>query len=271
MDRRIIFLIMGASVAIPLLFSIDLPLQMTKPVKDFYETIEALPEGSVVFVADDWDPGSVGELRTASIVVHEHLFQRNLKVIDVCLWPTGPGIVSQTLEEVARRHNKTYGEDYVYLGFKEGRQTVMVALAESIARTFPRDFHGNKMADLPIMRGIEKVQDCALLISVSAGYPGTKEWVQQVRNRYDLDMMSATGGVSAPEYYPYYESGQLLGIVGGIKAMAEYETLIGKEAFAVRAMDAQSVGHYTLVLLIVVGNVLYLMNRRREKKAGRGI
>jgi hypothetical protein len=55
--------------------------------------------------------------------------------------------------------------------------------------------------------------------------------------------------------------------VGGLQQMAEYEKLVDRPAFATRAMDAQSVGHYTLVVLIIIGNVLYLINKRQEAQA----
>jgi hypothetical protein len=45
--------------------------------------------------------------------------------------------------------------------------------------------------------------------------------------------------------------------------MAEYEKLIAAPAFATSAMDAQSIGHFTLVVLIVIGNILYFVNRRK--------
>ena len=86
--------------------------------------------------------------------------------------------------------------------------------------------------------------------------------VQQVRNRYNVPMVSACSGVSAPEYFAYYESKQLSGLVGGMKAFAEYEKLLGgKSGFATLAMSSQAAGHYVLVLLILFGNVLYLMKR----------
>jgi len=48
-----------------------------------------------------------------------------------------------------------------------------------------------------------------------------------------------------------------------LQQMAEYEKLLDRPAFATKAMDAQSVGHYTLVILIILGNVLFLINKRK--------
>ena len=59
--------------------------------------------------------------------------------------------------------------------------------------------------------------------------PGTKEWVQQVQARFHLPMVSGCTAVSAPEYYPYLQSGQLQGLLGGMAGAAEYEKLRGEK------------------------------------------
>ena len=53
-----------------------------------------------------------------------------------------------------------------------------------------------------------------------------------------------------------------------MKAFAEYERLLGgKTGFATLAMTSQAAGHYVLVLLIVLGNVLYLLKRGLTRTA----
>jgi hypothetical protein len=53
-----------------------------------------------------------------------------------------------------------------------------------------------------------------------------------------------------------------------MKAFAEYEKLLGgRSGFATLAMTSQAAGHYMLVLLILLGNVLYLMKRGMKNGA----
>lgn len=261
-DRRAVFLIMGLAITLPLLFPIALPINPTQPVRDFYDFIEKIPPGSKVLVADDWDPGSKAELQTVSLIVHRHLRDRGIKVIDVCLWQTGPSAVASVLQDIYAKGGKIYGTDYIFLGFKEGRELAMASMGNSIPAVYPADSRGTPVSQYEIMQGVSRISSLAGLISVSAGYPGTKEWVQQVQKRYNVPMVSACSGVSAPEYFAYYESKQISGLVGGMKAFAEYEKLLGgKSGFATLAMTSQAAGHYMLVLLILVGNVLYLLKR----------
>ena len=43
--------------------------------------------------------------------------------------------------------------------------------------------------------------------------------IQQVRTRYNVPIVSGCTAVSAPEYYPYVQSGQLLGLLGGLAGL----------------------------------------------------
>ena len=69
--------------------------------------------------------------------------------------------------------------------------------------------------------------------------------------------------ISAPEYFPYVQSGQLSGLLGGLAGAAEYEEMIDRPGWGVTGMAAQSLAHVTIVLLIVLGNFVYFWNRRQ--------
>jgi hypothetical protein len=188
-------------------------------------------------------------------------------VIAASLWPAAPPIVEDVLNEIAvGEYGWTYGQDFVNLGFKEGREAVMVMAAQRIGAAYPADYYGTRVEDLPMLADVTSFEDVALLVNISAGYPGTKEWVQQVVSRYDVEMVSGCTAVSAPEYYPYVQSGQLDGLLGGLAGAAEYETLEGVVGLASRGMVSQSFGHVAVVVFIIAGNVLhFLVHRRRQR------
>jgi len=266
-DRRVVFVLIGLAIILPLFTNWQLPLTPTPPVQDFYDFIENLPPGTRVAVADDWDPGSKAELQTASKAVLAHCFRKGLRVIDLTMWGTGTIIVGDTLQEAARKAGKEYGKDYVYLGFKEGREITMAGAAQNLRTVYPVDNYGTDISELPILDGVESLRDVAVIITVSAGYPGTKEWVQQVQKRFNIPMIAICNGVSEPEYQPYYSSGQLKGLVGGLANIAVYESLIGVRGFATTSMVAQSSGHYMLAALVLLGNFFYAVSRRKTVMA----
>ena len=73
LDRRIIFVFIFLSIALPLLLPVNMEFSVTPPVKSFYDAIESLPPGSKVLVSCDYDPGSMPELFPMNIAAFYHL------------------------------------------------------------------------------------------------------------------------------------------------------------------------------------------------------
>ncbi|OQY26709.1 MAG: hypothetical protein B6244_12805 [Candidatus Cloacimonetes bacterium 4572_55] len=272
LDRRIIFIFIFLSTAIPLLFDIGLPIGSTKPVRDVYDHIEKLPPGSKVLVSCDYDPGSMPELFPMNIAVFKHLFDRGMKVYTTELWPAAPPLVENAWRETGGAMGKKYGTDFVNLGFKSGGEVVIVRMGTSIPELYPEDYYGTRISKIPMMEGIRDIQSFDFIMNISAGYPGTREWVQQIVSRYNMDLASGCTAVSAPEYYAYHQSGQILGLLGGMKSAAEYEKLTGIpsenppiKARAMKGMDAQSMAHLVIVIFIIIGNVVYFLERKEQK------
>ena len=262
LDRRWLFLAMGLLVVGPLLFPAGLPLKVSPPVQQFHDTIEKLPNGSTVLMSCDYDPGAKPELVPMTKTAFRHLLGKDCKVVVTVLWNAGPGLVEATLNEVAAEFpGKTYGVDWVNLGFKAGDDAVMVLMGQGIKNAFPRDYRGNATATIPIMKNVRDYSSFPLLVNISAGFPGTKEWVQQVQSRFHLPMVSGCTAVSAPEYYPYLQSGQLMGLLGGMAGAAEYENTRQEKGLATKGMDAQSLAHIFVAFCIVLGNVVQRAKR----------
>lgn len=266
LDRRWIFFAMGLLVLLPLLFPLSLPLTVSGRVRAFHDGIARIPDGSTVLMSCDYDPGAIPELVPMTRTALRQLFDKKCKVVVTCLWPGGPGLVDNTVRSVANEMHQVDGVDYVDLGFKEGREAVMVLMGQGVANAFPRDYQGKDTRSLPIMRNVRDYASFPLLVNISAGYPGTKEWVQQVQGRFHLPMVAGVTAVSAPEFYPYLQTGQLVGLLGGMAGAAEYEKLRGEKGTATRGMDAQSMAHVFVALCILAGNWVH-WRRRREAGA----
>lgn len=261
LDRRWLFLIIALLVLGPLVRPLGLPLTTSAPVKQFHDTVAGVPDGSIVLMSCDYDPGAKPELVPMTKTALRQLWDKKCKLVITCLWNGGPGLVDATIEEVANEFRAKgvaleYGRDYVFLGYKAGNEAVMVLMGQGIANAFPRDHRGNATRSLPLMNSVRDYSTFPLLVNISAGYPGTKEWVQQVNSRFHLKMVSGCTAVSAPEYYAYLQAGQLGGLLGGMAGAAEYEKIRGEKGSATKGMDAQSLAHLFIALCIVMGNVV---------------
>jgi hypothetical protein len=140
----------------------------------------------------------------------------------------------------------------------------MVSVAEDMKRTFPEDFAGTPWDSIPMLKGISDLTDLEMIVCVSAGYPGIKEWIQQVSTRYDITTGGGVTAVTGPEMYPYIQSGQLVGLLAGMKGAAEYEQLVERPGLGLSGMVAQSYVHLMVVVFIIFANIVYFIEKRRE-------
>lgn len=264
LDRRIIFFLVGLAVIIPLLIPLGLPVDITGPVKDVFDRVEKLPEGAVVVVSCDYDPGSEAELTPATAAFVEHCFRKNLRVYMMGLWPPGPELGNLALESIAPKYGKVYGVDYINIGYRPGGPVMLVSLGRDFSDLVRTDYAGVPIDSLPLGRLVKSASDIDLVMTLSAGDPGVLHWIIYFSARYGTEIATATTAIMAPQQYPYLSSGQLVGLLGGLKGAAEYETLIDMKARAVAGMDSQSIVHLLLVVFIVFGNILLLYQKRRR-------
>ena len=275
-DRRWIFLLMFVSVAIPILLQIQFPEKATDLAVTTYEAIEQLNPGDKVLLSFDFDPASEGELGPMATTFTYHCAVKGLKMYFMALWPVGPQMVDERIEKIIHRDfpDMVYGEDYINLGFKSGNEGVIKVIVTDFRELYTTDAYGTAFDDIPMCQEIYSVQDMDLLINVSAGYAGTKEWVQYAVTAFpdDIKMIAGCTGVQAPLLYPYIPD-QLPGLLGAIKGAAEYEKLVveryGLEdqpqyLEGIRRMGPQLVAHLLMILLIITGNVIFFIEKRRE-------
>jgi hypothetical protein len=254
LDRRWIFLGMGVAVLVAVLVSPPLGVEPTRPTRGFIESLDALPAGATVLLACDYDPATLPELGPMTRTAFRHLLLRGCRVVVTELWSGAPGVVDSVLGQAARElPGKRYGTDWVDLGYVSGGEAAMALMGRGIAGAFPGDAAGTPLAELPLMRSVRDYSSLALLVSLSAGSPGTREWVQQVQGRFHVPMVAGVTASLAPDCYPYLESGQLRGMLAGMAGAAEYETARNEAGAARRGMGAQSIGHLLVALCIVLG------------------
>ena len=265
LDRRIIFVLIALSVIIPISFNIIFPNPVgAEPSRDLFDFVENLPEGSNVLVSFDYDPSTMPELQPMAEAVVRHLFQRNMKVVGMALWPQGASLGQDAMSKMADSLGKVQYEDWCNLGYKTGGGVMIVRLGSSISAVFPTDRDNVPLSEIPMLRNISTMDNFSLVISLSAGDPGIIAWVMMAGDRFGIPIGGGCTAVSAPTLYTYLQTGQMVGLLGGLKGAADYETLVGIEGGqAIRGMAPQSVAHIVIMLFIIIGNVAYFSQRKK--------
>lgn len=263
LDRRIIFALTFLAVIVPMLFPKSFFWQPGKEVRNIYDKIESLPAGGKIVISFDYDPQTGTEVHPMAISLLHHCFKTKKKVYILALWPQGASLADSALKEViynedkTKRYNVEYGIDYINFGYKPGGAIIIQALVSDFS-ILPTDAIENKPTySFPIMKDVKNLTSIDLVLSLSSGGSGMKEWVMIAQAQARVPTGGGCTAVSAPEFYPYYGTGQLVGILGGLKGAADYEQLIKRPGPASEGMWPQSVVHMMIIVFIIIANLTY--------------
>ena len=286
-DRRLIFLLIGLSVLIPLLKPdwVKLPIKIDNNTKIVYSSISSLNEGDKVLLSFEYGASTKPEVHPMAVALLKHLFSKGIKVYIVSLWPEGPIMAKLAMDEIKNSDlfDLEDGKNYVMFDYKVGGSIVIKNIADDFRGIYKQDYNRISIEQLQIMEGVYSVEDFDFVFDFSAGVPGNAEWVQYACDPKDVPLSSGCTSIMVTDAIPYVQSGQLKGILAGMPGAAEYEKLVydylndelnsnnkyintsaiitkGK-AFA--RMSAQSVAHLVMVVFIVLGNLSYYYERRR--------
>jgi len=264
-DRRVLYTLIFISVIIPVMWPLHLPTPETPEARAFFDAVEAIPPGSVVLFPFDFWPSTLPETEPMAVAGLRHCFRRDLKVVGLSnVGIGGPSVADRLLDSIGAEYGKVYGVDYVNLGYKAGYQAVLLGMANSIAAIFPTDHRGTRLDSLPLMQRALNYDSLSFVLIVSDNAMADY-WVALVNARYGLPMAAGVTAVMAPKMLSYIHTGQIKGLLGGMKGAAEYEALLGESDMASRGMDAQSLIHLLIIGFIVLGNIGHVASRRQSR------
>jgi hypothetical protein len=281
LDRRIIYGFVALCVLVPLIRPLGLKFSITEEVRKCFDTVDKLPAGTVVVISSDYGGASMPETHPMYIALLHHCFRKKLRPIIVTMVPDGPGITSIGLRQVLQSKdasgNLNYpdlvsGQDYVYAGFKPNAIGAIQGMAQSFTATFPTDYTNKSTLNMPIFKAAPRLKDVGMVFDISS-VSMPEYWVTYGTQRTGVPLAVSCTAVSAVQYYPFYKSGQFVGLVNGMKGAAEYEKLVGIEEItgvagdATKGMDAQSCVALFMFLSIVLANTAVFVQRRQRKGA----
>lgn len=271
-DRRVMYLGLFLITLAPMVGKWALPLYATPPSRMLKETIESLPENSLVFISSNWEAGTQAESRPQMVAIVRHLIRLNRKFAVLSIGnPVAPQFAQAAVEEAIRAENAQdrweYGRDWANLGYKLANRPWLRSFTLDIPGAVQRDRHGTPVEQIPVMQGVRKFGpdgQVGMLIDItgSATIDSWYEFLSPTKTKLGL----ACTAVMAPEQYPFLDSGQLHGLLTGMKGAAEYEQLIEAPGFGLGAMAGQSFAHLYIFVLILLGNLSLLIGFRQRRR-----
>jgi len=247
LDRRWIYLLLAISIILPLVFPFDSRTYVTKPTESLYRMIDSFAPPPGVDPVDHnraflmvfaHDASTMPELFPMELAVLRHAFERNIKVFTLTFFATAAPIIDFALNTVKESfpHIQS-GVHYANFGFKVPALAlpIVLGMGEDIAEAIDIDAEGRKISSLPIMNNIRNYNEMNLVIEFSGSVAG-QTWIAYARPRFGVNVAIGVTAVMAADYYPQLQTGQLVGMLGGLKGAAEYEHLVDNFA-AVRCRE----------------------------------
>ena len=288
-DRRIIFLAISITIAVPLFFRVTMPMGVQKPTQDLFDTIDNIDrDRQCLMISTDFIPNTEAENQPMTIALLRHAFAKRIPVLLITLYIEASGLVDQALMQVLDEFNEKatthedsiiYGRDVIFLGWQPPPIVPILSMGESITNIYPTDFYGNPVDSLPLIKKIRALHpdrdptydDIAIVVALTSG--GSPLWfVQFAQTKYGVKVGAGCTAVMAPDFYPYIQTGQLSGMMGGMKGAAEYEELVEKHfgkigrRRATEGMLSQSAAHLAIMLFVVLGNIAYFAGKRSKAR-----
>ncbi len=143
-------------------------------------------------------------------------------------------------------------------------------MGQDFRSAFPRDARGVRTDSLEVTRHIRTLRDFGFVFDIAAGASIDGWWIPFGQEKYKFPLAAGCTAVMAPDLFPYLQSRQLVGLVGGLAGAAEYESLVDRPGTATAGMRPQSITHLIIIAFIALGNVLYFLGRRLGGGTGGG-
>jgi hypothetical protein len=265
LDRRWIFLAIGLAVLVPFLFHWVLPTgEISQRVKDVYKYIDDAKPGDVIILAYDYGPASMPELQPMAVALTRHALKKNLRVLAMTLNTQGTLLADDVFTKVGKEFpEKKDGVDYANLGFKVGGYLVVLGMGDSIGKQFVKDARGRLTRTLPVMKGVSDYKSVRLVVDLASSSTATT-WILYAHGQYKAQIAAGVTAVMAADFYPYLQTGQLVGLLNGLRGAADYELLINHKDMGVLGMTSQSIAHLAIILFVILGNIGYFAARRKR-------
>lgn len=266
LDRRWVFLAIAVAVTAPFAMKWVMPVgSVNARTQRVFDVLQKAQPGEAIMIAFDYGPAAMPELQPMAVALIRHALSRNLRVVAVALDIQGvllaEGAFAQASTGIA---GKEATRDYVNLGFKPGYELVILGMGSNIVKTYAQDAAGHPTAGLPVLRGLAKLSDLRLVIDLAQS-DTPMAWILFGYERFHVPLAAGVTAVMATDFYPYLGTGQLTGLISGLKGAAEYETLLGKPDKGTLGMTSQSVAHVMVIFLVLLGNLGYMLARRRRQ------
>ncbi len=263
--RRIIFALVFITLALGVKFSDRIvPKKLvTGPVKSIYDFIEQSNPDDVVLLSLNYSPGSDAELTPMTKALIRHLFSKGIKFVYFTFDQRGLTLVSNTVNEIAEEMKKERNKDFASLGFLPQPTNTIILMGTNFKRVTPKTADGVPLEEVGFLKNIKTLSNFRLVVDITPSGTIDGWWIPLGVELYRIKLAAGCTGVMGTDFYPYTQTGQLVGIMAGVTGAYQYESLIKKPELAYKRMVPQLFIHIFIIIVILLGNLQFLYKKQK--------
>lgn len=265
LDKRWIYLMIFIAIMLPFFPGFEFLVQdfsVTKETQMCYDELDKLNAGDAIYLDFAFDPTTQAELLPMVEQTFKQALDKKLRIFMYYPFIQAIALGENLVAKVKKDPKYSYieeGVNYVHLGYLPLNTDLLMFSMYS-------DFKGTFGKEGKIFDGIKTFDDINVLFSYSgSAFPMSYLLLQR---RFGFRMAIGCTAVMGPDYIPYLQTGQLKGMLFGLKGAAEYEKLRNDKGAANRGMASLTLAHLVMFLFIGIGNFIYIYESRKKK--GRG-
>ncbi len=279
-DRRIYYGLLFILVSILLLFPVGMPLQISPEVRETWQMIDDLESGDFVIINFCLSASGYAQLQGAVNSMITHIFEKpGVTVMFMMVSDQAPIMLEEiiaingdlmpgeTTFPWYEIRGKTYGDDYINMGFYPGISNFIAALSMNFRESLgDADWYGVDVTGFFDSHNIQSAEDVDLVVSFDSD-DGAGDFMRYFFLEYDTPVIQSMIGVMVANSKVQYNAGNYAGIVPSIRGAAEYQYLQNYPGMALTQMDAFSVVQFYLMALMIVGNLGYHLYGKKQQEA----
>ena len=254
----LVYLMIIVLCGVVVLYPLGLPLTINESTEHFYDTLNNIPEGSVIL----WNEGYMVSsfVSGSQIALYRKYFdlmrEKDVNVIFVssCVdGPLGGALIQKMLDAGVDKTDTVYGTDYVNLGWLPGFEAVLAAIAQDIQSVTQEDAYGTSITELDLMKGL--TTDDLYLLGFSCGV-SVDPWMRQW-GPLGKPILMIGGENLIAQAMGYVEAGTVEAYLNGGRGNAEFEQLYGYFTLQTAIMDAKNLMSLFGIALMIFSNLIF--------------
>jgi hypothetical protein len=250
----------------------SMPVGVPNEFNGALQVAQNVPEGAAVLVAVDYQPARAGEMEAAAAPMFDQMIVlRHPRLAFISTDETGPLMAERFISGPLAERGYQYGSQYVNLGYLPGGMIGIRSFTQNPVNAMPFDvFLAPAWASIPL-QGITSFSQFAAFIVITDNADSARAWIEQTTfARGSAPLVIISSAQAAPMVQPYYDSGQVNGIVSGLYGGAIFEqNNAGRPGTARRYWDAYSLGMLLTLPLMLGGGLWSLALGLRDRAATR--